>query len=504
MNLVLLLACSDSGSTVRSAAPDDTDVSDTDDTDDTHTDDTDAPSDVELVDVAHARELRGLFVATVYNIDWPSGAGLSVAEQDAQLVTLLDLAEDARMNAVFVQMRPEGDALYASSIEPWSEWLTGTQGVDPDYDPLERWIVEAHARGIEVHAWLNPYRAKVGSESISGFAEGHMALAFPEHTIAYGGDVWMDPGAESVRGRVVDVTEDLLTRYDLDGIHFDDYFYPYPDDGDFPDDATWNAYVAGGGTLARDDWRRENTSLLVRDVSVAIAAIDPAVRFGISPFGIWRPGYPSGIVGFDAYEGLYADPLNWVSNGWLDYLSPQLYWETGNEGQEYEALTEWWNAQLPDDTWLFPANALYQLGSSDTWTLDEFAAQIDISRRFDLARTRGNMWYNASPFIDDAAGVRDAFATRYYPTQALPPVVNALGGVTEPPPTVTVDGATAAWEPADGRRAITVYTSAGEAWNLASIVPAGGGSVTLASGRWALASVGKGGVESRAVVVTVP
>ena len=468
---------------------------------DTAGNDTDSVPDT--VAVSHTREMRGLYVATVYNIDWPSRNTLSADEQQAEIVTLLDLAHTAGMNAVFVQVRPEGDALYRSDLEPWSDCLTGTQGQDPGYDPLAVWVQEAHTRGIEVHAWLNPYRAKAGSESTSGLTGGHMALAFPEYAYGYGGDVWMDPGAAVVRARVVDVVADLLTRYDVDGINFDDYFYPYPEGGDFPDSATYAAYVGSGGTLALADWRRQNTSDLVRDVSAVIAATNPAVRFGVAPFGIWRPGYPEGISGMDPYESLYADPLHWAQQGWLDYLAPQLYWETTNSGQEYGLLAPWWDAQLPDTTWNFPANALYQLGSSSTWTFEEFAAQIAISRDPALTRTRGNVWYNASPFIEGWSGVLETFAGTYYPSPALPPPVHALAGQEEAPLTLSQEGTTLRWAAAEGRRAVTVYAASGEGWVLSQIVPASTGGVTLTPGRWALASVGTGDVESGGVEAEV-
>ncbi len=463
-------------------------------------------SEIATVPVGHEREMRGLYVATVYNIDWPSSNSLSAAAQQAEIETLLNLADTAGLNAIFIQIRPEGDALYRSSIEPWSDCLTGTQGQDPGYDPLEDWIRLAHARGIEVHAWINPYRAKVGSESTSGLAAGHMALAWPEYAYGYGDDVWMDPGAAVVRARVVAVITDLLNHYDLDGINFDDYFYPYPDsaDGDFPDSATYAAYLSGGGSLALDDWRRTNTSQLVQDVSEAIDAINPAVRFGIAPFGIWRPGYPSGISGMDPYAELYADPLDWVSHGWLDYLAPQLYWETTNSGQEYGLLAPWWDSQMPENTWLFPVNALYQWGTTDTWTADEFAAQLEISRDPALTRTQGNVWYNASPFIDGRSGVLDTFAARYYPTPALPPPVNKLSGTSEAPLQISAEGNTFRWVTDPTRRTVTVYAATGDTWTLSQIIPADVGEVTLAAGRWALASVGTGGVESGGVVVNAP
>lgn len=495
--LLLLVAACDDPTTRRAESPRDTAPPE-------GTDTGEPVDDRELADVAHTREMRGLYVATVYNIDWPSGNSLSAAEQEAEIVSLVAKADEAGFNAIFLQIRPEGDALYASEIEPWSDCLTGTQGRDPGYDPLEVWIREAHARGIEVHGWLNPYRAKAGSESMSGLTGGHMALAFPQYAYGYGGDVWMDPGASVVRERVVDVVLDIIGRYDIDGINFDDYFYPYPDDGDFPDEDTYAAYEAAGGTLALDDWRRENTSALVSDVSAAILGARPSVRFGIAPFGIWRPGYPAGISGFDPWAELYADPLHWARSGWLDYVAPQLYWETTNSGQEYGLLAPWWDAELPDGTWSFPANALYQLGSSSTWTFDEFAAQIAISRDPSLSRTRGNVWYNASPFIEDWDGVLETFSTVYYPSPALPPAVNAVADVSEPPPTLTQAGGTVSWERSAGRRAITVYAESGEGWSLSAIVPASDGSVTLTSGRWALASVNGGDVESQGVVITAP
>jgi uncharacterized lipoprotein YddW (UPF0748 family) len=494
---LLALACSPP---VRKADPGAADTA----PDTAVTDTADTATGPETVDVGHRRELRALCVATVYNIDWPSRTGLSAQGQTDEIVALLDLMQRTGFNAAIVQLRPEGDALYRSELEPWSRWLTGTQGTDPGYDPLEVWLREGHARNIEIHGWLNPFRAKVGSESTSGLASSHMARTFPTYAYPYSGDVWMDPGAPEVRARVVQVTQDLVARYDLDGIFFDDYFYPYPDDGDFPDDATWAAYQRGGGSLARDDWRRSNTAAMVRDVSQAIADADATVRFGIAPFGIWRPGYPAGITGFDAYEGLYADPLDWAENGWLDYLMPQLYWETGNSGQEYGLLAAWWDAQLPDTIYHFPANYLSQYGTSSTWTLDEYAAQLAITRDPALTRTQGAGWYSASPLIDDAPGLRDAFATRYYPTPSLPPPVMALAGLVVSPPDVRLEGNVARWPDDDARRATAVYAADGEGWRLDRIVPGSETSVTLPQGRWALTAVAKGDVESRGVRVEVP
>jgi uncharacterized lipoprotein YddW (UPF0748 family) len=495
--LLLLLACVPQD--VPLVAPEDS-AAETDATTDATTDptdETDGPEPIVTVAVSHERELRALFVATVYNIDWPSSSSASASTQQAEIRALLDEASDAGFNAVVVQMRPEGDALYRSAMEPWSRSLTGAQGEDPGYDPLEVWIDEATARGIEVHAWLNPYRARAGSESASGLGDGHMARAFPEYAYGYSGDLWMDPASEEVRGRVLAVVEDLLTHYDLAGIHFDDYFYPYPDDGDFPDDALWDAYVDGGGDLSRDDWRRENTATLIREVSAAIRAIDPAVRFGVAPFGIWRPGFPAGITGFDPYEGLYADPLAWARDGDVDYLAPQLYWETTRTAQAYEPLATWWDAQLPDDVYLFPTNALYQLGSTSAWDLDELADQLAICRDPALTHTHGNLWYNASALLDDLEGVQAAFPTRYYPRPALPPPVHALAGLVEDPPRLSLDERTVSWDAAPGRRALSVYRNGDDGWTLDRLLPGTATEVSLPRGQWAIASVGAGDVESR-------
>lgn len=493
---LVLLACEPPGGLVTAKPSDVTDTATTtteDSAEDTAQVDT-------TVEVSHPREMRGLFVATVWNIDWPSRTGLSASAQQAEIVALLDHAQAANMNAVYVQLRPEGDALYASSLEPWSKWLTGTQGVDPGYDPLQTWLDEAHARNIEVHGWLNPYRARAGSESTSGLAAGHPARDFPTYTYAYGGDVWLDPAAAPVRQRVLDVIADLVDNYAIDGVVFDDYFYPYPDDGDFPDDATWNAYRSGGGTLSRADWRRENTATLIGEVHDLLATTAPEVRFGVSPFGIWRPGHPAGISGLDPYESLYADPLHWIEEGWLDYVAPQLYWETGNSGQEYGLLLPWWDDQLSADTYLFPANYLSQLGTSSTWTLAEFTAQVDIARDPDNEHTAGQFWYSASPLLDGASGLADALL-RWYPSPVLPPTVQAVKGNVVAPPEVRVSNGTLSWTARAGLRAVCVYVRTGDAWILQAIVPADAGSMTLPAGEYAVSAVDEGDVESRGVVV---
>ena len=278
----------------------------------------------ELVEVGHTRELRGVWVASVGNINFPSEQGLSAEAQQAELTAMFDAVAAAGLNAVFFQVRPECDALYASPLEPWSRYLTGTQGQDPGYDPLEFAVTQAHARGLELHAWFNPYRAKASAASKA--ADGHISKLLPQYAYTYGNFLWMDPGAVEVQDQLVAVIADVVTRYDIDGVHFDDYFYPYPDEDPFPDSGTYGAYVQGGGQLGLADWRRDNVNRVVERVGLEVAKLRPSVRWGISPFGIYRPGIPEGIQGLDQYDAIYADPVKWMQEGWLDYLAPQLYW----------------------------------------------------------------------------------------------------------------------------------------------------------------------------------
>jgi len=279
--------------------------------------------------VTAPREFRGAWVASVANIDWPSRPGLAAEAQRAEITRIVERARDIGLNALIVQVRPAADALYESALEPWSEYLTGEQGKSPGYDPLAFWIAEAHRRGIELHAWFNPYRAR-HSSARSALAANHVANTAPQIVKSYGDVMWMDPGEAQASQRTVDVIADVTRRYDVDGIHIDDYFYPYPVAADgaelaFPDDPSWQAYVLAGGTLARDDWRRRNVDALVERIHAAVHREKPGVRFGVSPFGIGKPqARPPGVAGFSQYDKIYADVELWLARGWLDYLAPQL------------------------------------------------------------------------------------------------------------------------------------------------------------------------------------
>ena len=297
------------------------------------------------------REFRAAWIATVANIDWPSKPGLPVAQQQAELVSLLDRAAQLHFNAVFFQVRPVSDSFYFSTLEPWSEYLTGVQGrgTQPLYDPLAFALTEAHQRGLELHAWFNPFRAW-HPDAKSPPAANHITKTRPDLIRRYGNQTLLDPGEPEAQRHVLNVMLDVVKRYDVDGVVIDDYFYPYPQKDwagrelDFPDQASWKKYGVPSG-LSRADWRRDNVNRFIRKLSQSIKALKPQVQFGVSPFGIWRPQHPPPIRGMDAYDKIFADSRRWLANGWVDYFAPQLYWPTASREQNFSALLNWWRAQ---------------------------------------------------------------------------------------------------------------------------------------------------------------
>ncbi|HET8770715.1 MAG TPA: family 10 glycosylhydrolase [Gemmatimonadaceae bacterium] len=362
-----------------------------------------------------SREFRGLWIATVANIDWPSKPGLSTAAAKRELIGLLDRAKASGLNAVIFQVRPAADALYESKLEPWSEYLTGAQGVAPSprWDPLAFAVAESHRRGLELHAWFNPYRARHPSAKGS-LARSHIANTNPRLVRRYGTHLWMDPGEYAVRERTIAVILDVVNRYDIDGVHIDDYFYPYREraaDGsllDFPDSVSFERYRVAGGPASRDDWRRENVNLLVQQLDERIHEAKPWVKFGISPFGIWRPGYPWQIRGLDAYTALYADARLWLREGWVDYFSPQLYWRLGTVPQSYRVLLGWWSRQNVFARHMWPGNFTSRVGevSSTSWLTPEIEGQIEMTRAQPGAS--GNVHFSAKVFVEN----RDSIGTR--------------------------------------------------------------------------------------------
>lgn len=398
---------------------------------------------------AAPREFRGVWVATVSNIDWPSKSSLPVTQQQAELIRLLDRAREMKLNAVLLQVRPASDALYHSALEPWSEFLTGRQGQPPVpfYDPLQFAVEEAHKRGLELHAWFNPYR--VSMPGMKTRAANNLSLTRPDLVRQYGTHQWLDPGEKGTQDHVLNVILDVVRRYDIDGVHFDDYFYPYKSynkGADFPDDASWQKYKAAGGTLSRSDWRRENVNILVRNVNQAVHALKPHIRFGIAPFGIWQPGHPPGVVGLNSHEELYNDSRKWVQEGWVDYIAPQLYWKVTAPRQPYPALVKWWVEQSSRQgrhVWpgLIPSRVT---GKSDGWKASEIVDQIVATRRQPGAT--GHILFSFKPLMRDVGGIATALTGQVYRGRALVP---ASPWLDNQPPSAPAAAAVAADNPGE-------------------------------------------------------
>lgn len=391
-----------------------------------------------------AREFRAVWVATVGNIDWPSKPGLTTAQQQAELITILDRAASVGLNAVILQVRPSADALYDSPYEPWSEFLSGQMGRAPSpyYDPLAFAVAEAHKRGLELHAWFNPYRARYNAAKTPA-AASHVSVARPELVRSYAHYRWMDPGDPETPRWSLRVIADVVRRYDVDGVHIDDYFYPYPEDGPngkplpFPDSASYARYQAGGGTLARDDWRRANVDAFVHAMYDSVHAVKPWVKVGVSPFGIYRPKEPANACCFDAYAKLYADARRWWRAGWADYFTPQLYWKIAARQQSYPELLAWWVAENARGRHLWPGNYLSRVGPKPTdWTVAEIDSQILVTRA--QRGATGNVWFSMQTFLRNTVGVSDSLRDGAYRMPALVPASPWLPGRAPGAPLVAV------------------------------------------------------------------
>ncbi len=367
------------------------------------------------------KEFRAAWVATVANINWPSKPGLSTAEQQKEAIVLLDHLKEHNFNAVIFQIRPQADALYHSDIEPWSYYLTGQQGKAPEpfYDPLTFWTKEAHDRGIEMHVWLNPYRAHHSTKG--EIDENHIIKTNPELVLKLkDGQYWMDPAQKGTQERSLAVVMDLVKRYDIDGVHFDDYFYPYDSynaGADFPDDVSWKKYQAEGGQLARGDWRRESVNAFIKTVYREIKAEKPHVKFGLSPFGIWRPGFPEFTTGYDQYDKLYADAKLWLNEGWIDYYTPQLYWKINQIPQSFPVLLGWWESENTKNRHLWPGMNV-GLGGDDK-NSEEVINQIMITRGM-LPNSKGGVHWSIGPLLKHPS-LSKALIEGPYKTPALVP-----------------------------------------------------------------------------------
>lgn len=416
------------------------------------------------------REFRGAWVACVYNIDWPSRQGLSASAQQAELRSMLDQMVQLNLNAMIFQVRPHADAVYSSKLEPWSPWLSGTMGRSPGYDPLAYCIAQAHARGIEVHAWFNPFRALPNaSMPTSG---NHVTRTHPSVIRRFKNYKWMDPSSSFTRQRALSVIVDVTRRYDIDGIHIDDYFYPYPDvdkngqaKQQFPDGK-------------RPFQRREYVDAFVRDMYASVKKTKPWVRVGISPFGIWKPGVPAGTTAsINAYEHLAADSRKWLANGWCDYMSPQLYWRITGP-QSYTRLLNWWRAQGSRPVW--PGIATARINSSE----DPGRPASEIINQVKLSRTigrnyAGHLHWSMKSLKQNRGGISAQLAKQAYTTPALVPPMPWMSKTRPHSPTLRAVGAgggvQVTWGAVKGSAKYAVQARHGKNWSTVKVVP---GSVT--------------------------
>jgi uncharacterized lipoprotein YddW (UPF0748 family) len=459
-----------------------------------------------------ATEFRAAWIATVANINWPSKPGLSTAEQQREAIVLLDFLKAHNFNAVIFQVRPQADALYQSALEPWSYFLTGVQGKAPEpfYDPLQFWTEAAHDRGLELHVWLNPYRAH---HTVGGpVTESSIVKKKPELVVPLkDGYWWFDPSLKGTRDHGTAVVMDLVKRYDIDGVHFDDYFYPYAEynkGADFPDSASYAAYTAGGGTLARADWRRESVNIFIEQLYKAIKKEKPYVKFGLSPFGIWKPGYPASIEGFSQYDKLYADARLWLNKGWVDYFTPQLYWKINDIPHSFPVLLGWWAGENTMNRHLWPG---VNVGSdTSAKNVNEVTSQIMISRGISLQSSGVVHWSMSS--LTKNPNMAQGLLDGPYKKQALVPASPWLDNKAPEQPVVEAvpqgDSLQISWTHPDAKDVFhwVVYHQYGTTWSytilnrgdrVLTIPDAGGNGKTPARlNRVAVTAVDRTGNES--------
>jgi uncharacterized lipoprotein YddW (UPF0748 family) len=428
------------------------------------------------------REFRGAWSACVYNIDWPSRKGLSAGAQQAELRRILNKMQSMNMNALIFQVRPNADAVYQSSLEPWSSWISGSMGRSPGYDPLSFCISEAHARGIEVHAWFNPFRA-LPNKSMPA-SSNHVTRTNPSVIREFKNYAWMDPSSSFTRDRALDVMLDVVKRYDIDGLHIDDYFYPYPDldssgrpKQDFPD----------GKSSAQ---RRDYVNSFVRDMYSSVKRVKPWVRVGISPFGIWRPGVPGGTTAnIDAYEHLSADSRKWLANGWCDYLSPQLYWRINSE-QSFSRLLTWWRQQGERPVW--PGIASSRVNSSEDpgRGAGEIVNQAKLSRTVDKNWV-GHVFWSMKSLMENRGGVSNALQRNLYQEPALVPPMPWLSREAPATPKTRAasgnGGVSVSWSRVGSATKYAVQARYGKTWRCTHVVSGGTTSVTVPAGAEAVA-----------------
>ena len=436
------------------------------------------------------REFRGAWISPTEGGDWPSRPGLSIAEQKAELVALLDRAQADGLNAILLHVRVAGDALYPSALAPWSRYLVGrgVASVPADYatyDPLALAVAEAHKRGLQLHAWFNPFRA-TAPDDLGAPLPGHVTRAHPAWVHTYGSSKWIDPGIPAARRAVLDAILDVVNRYDVDGVHLDDYFYPYREEQrvtrtvrrgkrrvritrtvtlPFGDDAAWKKYGRARGWKSRADWRRANVNDFVRTLYQEVKARKPWVLVGISPFGIWRPGHPAGITGLDAYAETYADARKWLRAGWLDYLSPQLYWPLGNAQQRFTRLDAWWRGQNVKRRHIWPGLFTMRVGSrEDPWPWEEIAHEIATLRdvRAGTPEAQGHVHFRMRTLdlaVSDTTTLGSTLRYLTYAEPALLPAAPWLGARAPAPPTLAAEREPAVVQQSDADSATRGATS---------------------------------------------
>ncbi len=385
-------------------------------------------------------EFRAVWIATVENIDWPSRGNYNTSLQKEEFIHQLDMHQRNGMNAVIVQVRPACDAFFPSAFEPWSEWLTGVQGKAPTpfYDPMEFMIREAHKRGMEFHAWCNPYRA-VFRINRSSIAVNHITRVHPDWVITYGDTQYLDPGNKEVQLYVVSVIRDMLRRYDVDAIHFDDYFYPYRISGkEFPDD---ESFAKDGNGMDKETWRRSNVDSVILMLSRMIHQEKKNCKFGISPFGVWR-NLSKDSLGSDThagqtnYDDLYADILLWLKNGWVDYIVPQLYWEFEQKNAPFGVLLDWWSKHSYGRP-CYIGLGIYRAGSNIYWrNKNQLPRQLAAIRN--TPDIGGMVYFSSTSFEKNPYGWNDSLREHYYNYPALIAPMPWIDSIKPSPPLIKI------------------------------------------------------------------
>ncbi len=381
---------------------------------------------------ATPHEFRAAWVATVANIDWPSRKGLSASQLRAEALAIITQAKALGLNALILQVRPAADAIYPSSLEPWSEFLTGEQGVptdEADFDPLAYWIEQSHRAGLQLHAWFNPFRAW-HFEAKGVAAINHISKTRPDLVKRYDKYLWLDPGEPDAVAHSLQVIMDVVRRYDIDGVHVDDYFYPYPvNELPFPDDASWKKFRQrpGAETISLANWRRQNVNRYVQQLYEQVKRIKPWLRVGISPFGIGKPALrPKGIKGFSQYDSLYADVEYWLAQGWMDYLVPQLYFRLDQEGQAFETLLRYWESQSLAGVAIWPGlfTSRVKMPAQDSWPLTEIERQTQLIQRYGKINPllAGQVHFSMNALMPDQPVIAKTLAQLYFAPALVPPL----------------------------------------------------------------------------------